>query len=366
MRLMIRSGFDRFSGYGNDAIDIAVFAAKAGIDVVPWPMNVMPGLPPEFVPLLTKDPRGRYDVSLTFGPPFDIRPWEFAHLADKAVGWTMWERTPMVKDDMRDHGWDLRRGKRWWSGGGGLEKLEGSIGGRRWNLDMMLVTCHMNVDAVHGLDPHVPMAVLPCGIDPDRWPTVRRDPSRQLTFGMIGMLGGRKDPFVLLNAWRELKDEGFDARLKIHTLAAGLHPKIAEWLPDVEFSQHALNERELVGWYHDCDVLVSTSRGEGNNKPAMEMMATGGTVIATDWSGHQNWLHEDVAYPLSGRLMARTAPEGTFDFRADVEHLKELMRRCEARRAEVAWKGWNAAGWIKAAFSWDEVVAKLEKILINL
>ena len=55
----------------------------------------------------------------------------------------------------------------------------------------------------------------------------------------------------------------------------------------------------LEQFYAACHALVYPSHGEGKNLPALEFAATGGVVLATDWSGHQEWLRDDYAYPLA-------------------------------------------------------------------
>lgn len=332
---------------------MAVAMDEAGIDVTVWPTSICPGLPVEFTNLLTKNPTGAHDVVMTFAPPFDIHPDEFAELAPKAVGYSMWEKSKLIPADMKGHGWDMRRRSHWWDG-----------------LDMMLVTCSMNVDAFKALDPHVRYDVLACGIDGDFWIPKRRDRSRKpMRFGMIGMLAGRKDPFLLLGAWKELKEERpeFDAVLELKTSCAGIHPRAVEVYPDLVLYDRAWTGEKVRDWYHSLDVLISVSRGEGNNKPAMEFMATGGTVIASDWSGHHNWLHPAATYALRGELHpAGHDPDGPLDFRADKEHLKELLWHCWTNRDEVENKGRVAEEWIRATLDWSKVVGRLEKILVDL
>lgn len=350
MRLVLRAGFDRYSGYGNDAVDLAVNLAKAGVDVVPWPLSLLPGLPAAFTRLLEKDPRGPKDVVLTFAPPYDVKPWEVARGATKLVGYSMWERTPIRPADLAAHDWPA----------------DVAAGGRAWEgLDLMVVTCPMNVEAFRGVDTEVPIQVVPCGIEPGDWPEPphRRDRDRPLQFLMVGMLNGRKDPFALLDVWRDLKATvpGFDARLHLHTLAPGLHPALVDtYGPDLTLSQRPLDRDGMVGMYHAADVMISVSRGEGNNKPAMEFMATGGTVMATDWGGHQNWLHRDVAYPLPGTLHQVDDPAlDAQEFRVDPDALRATILHAWQHRDEVARKQALAGAWIRQTHAWPVVVDRL-------
>ena len=362
MRLILRAGFDRYSGYGNDAVDLAVALEKRGVDVTPWPTGVLPGLPKKFTDLLTKTPApGTYDVLLRFAAPFDCKPEEDAGLATKTVGYSMWERDRLLPEDMGD--WK-RKGtrKHWWS-------RSPHYRGKKPNwYDAMIVTCPMNVEAFQALDPHLPYHVVPCGIEPDDFPVMERPIDRPLTFGMIGVLGGRKDPFALLTAWKDLKEEGLlpEARLLVHDMSGSIHPRAPEVFPDMVLTQRAMSREDLLGWYRSVDVLVSTSRGEGNNKPAMEFMATGGPVIATDWGGHQNWLHPHAAWPIPGTLQRVWESSPARDFRLDPEALKAALLEAYADRTLVRTKGRVAARWIRDTLSWDQVAVRMEKVLVGL
>lgn len=363
MRLVLQAPFDVFSGYGNDAVDIALFLDKAGVDVLPWPSSILPGLPEKFVKLLMKDPRGTKDAVVAFCPPTDLHPWALKGMAEKVYGWTMWERTPFTIEDLRSvPGWadddaDVPKN--------GVPYMYRAAEKRAFEgLDRLLVTCDMNVDAFREVDDVTPMTVLPCGIDPDKWPVERRPADRQMTFLMIGMLGGRKNPFAMLEAWRELKQEHpeFDARLHLHTLAVGLHPKVCEaYGPDITLSERPLSHQELVGMYLSADALVSTSRGEGNNKPAMEFMATGGTVIAPRWGGHENWMHRDATVEIPYRLVERDG--GYSDAEVDRQGLKDALYACWQDRAATKRRGEVAAGFIRSVLGWPVVIDRLVKTI---
>ena len=188
-----------------------------------------------------------------------------------------------------------------------------------------------------------------------------------MRFGMCGMLAGRKDPFALLEAWRELKRERpeFDAILELKTACPGLHPGLVQVYPDVVLYDRVWPQTMLRDWYTTIDVMVSTSRGEGNNKPAIEFMSTGGLVMASDWSGHQNWLHPDATIPIPGQLVTWT--DGVrADFRVDIPTLKEQLYWCWQHPDQVRRKGRVAAGLIRSSLSWPQVCERLTRRLAAL
>lgn len=375
MRVGLWSAFDPYSGYGRDAIDMARFLSRQGVDLQPLPTSLLPPVPRDFSILLEKDPRGAYDVVLCFGPPQDVKPNDFAHLARGgiAVGWSMWEKLPMIHQNMQGGAWGNRQKVNFWS--------NPHPHGKARPLDLFLVTCDMNVEAFRNIERVTPIDVVPCGIDTSQWTFARRDMDRPMTFGMIGMLTGRKDPFTLLTAWRELFDEvpGFDAQLKLHTMTEGMHPQITDWYPNVTLTDRAMDVPGVARWYHSIDVLVTTSRGEGNNKPAMEAMCSGATVIGSDWrlasnydgpgDGHANWHHEGATFAARGELCFDDQRYGVRDFRVSKDHLKELIVKCWKDRPMVADMGVRASNWIRESLPWEKVTrdleARLEKALLE-
>lgn len=359
MRLVLQAAYDRFSGYGNDAIDMAVTLEKIGVDVTVMPMTIASGLPRDFTRLLEKDPQGPKDVLLTYAPPWRIRPWDSPKV-EKKVGYTMWERTPVLPSDLTDQtdGWTTVPQK-----DGRPHAFAG--------LDLLLVTCPMNVQAFRNVDEITPIKVAPGGVVGDDWPIARRaGADRPLTYLMVGMLAGsRKDPFLMLDAWREVKEEhpDFDGRLILHTIGRGLHPGIENAYPDVTISTRSLDRAGLVDLYHSADVMVSVSRGEGCNKPALEFMATGGTVMASDWSAHQGWLHPDVTYALPGTLApAHPSTPDVLDFRVDREALKETILRTWRTPSDVWRRGERAATWVRETCEWEGLMQRMVRMLEGL
>lgn len=347
MRLVLRAGFDRYSGYGNDAVDLAIHLERCGVDVVPWPLSLLAGLPGEFTRLLEKDPGVRPDAMLQFSPPQDFRNvHEWAPAVSKAFGYSMWERLPLLPMDL--DGWPDDAFPQPFS---------------RW-LRGMAVTCPMNVEAFRAVDRDLAMTVVPCGIEPDDWPVAdRRRADRPFRFLLIGQLGSlRKDPFCVLEAWQWLQQNvpNFDAELVVHCYGPGLHRGVAEaYGPGIRFSRRPLSRSELVELYHSADVLVTPSRGEGNNKPAMEFMATGGTVLASQWSGHLNWMHPDATLPLLGELRPCQDQPAAREYVVESSECASAMLAAWSDQRTVRRLGARAADWIRERCAWQVLVPQL-------
>lgn len=381
MRVLFRAGFDSYSGYGRDSVDLAIHLSKR-VDVVPWPIELLPGLPQTFTDLLTKDPRGAsagtpFDVALCFTDPWRLDPTRWTDLAPKAVGYTMWESDRIRPQDMLPDlygdvptdgaDWTPKTGPdRWYSDEPGDD-------GRKRALDLLLVTCPMNVAAFDHLDPHVPKAVVPCGIDPNAWPVLDRamahahDPV--VHFGAVGSFVPRKAIFTLLTAWKQLKEDvpGFDATLDVKDSSSRLHPLVADaYGPDLTIHHGVWDHTDLVGFYHYLDAMVSVSRGEGNDKPLMEMLATGGAVMGTDWSGHQTYLTPEVGWPLPGVLCPAKPGGEVLDFAVDVDALKETILHVWRSRQEASDRGGQGAWNIRESHSWPVIAARIEAHLAGV
>lgn len=95
LKVLVKSPFSGYSGYGNDGFGLLRALHNWGCDVYPQPTWVDVPIPKDLLPLFGK----------TLQAPFDllINHWDPQHLfitrearqcARVAVGWTMWEFSP--------------------------------------------------------------------------------------------------------------------------------------------------------------------------------------------------------------------------------------------------------------------------------
>ncbi len=341
MKVLVKVPLNPFSGYGNDGIGIVRALLRAGLDVYLDPTFVSPPLPDDVAYLLTKRLEAPFDLLIHHVDPaqMGISP-EARRAAKIAVGWTMWEYTTL----------DNCKGRT------GLKK-------RLKTYDMVLGYDGITAAA---LKPYTTttakLGVLQGGFWPEQWTPVTRDwHSKRFGFCMVGQLHERKDPFCAIQAFKELKDEHPEefepAELHLKTNVPGLHIAMQEWVPKLRVHYATWPTEVLRDFYAAQHVLVAPSRGEGKNVPALEMMSTGGAVIATNWGGHTQWLSESYAYPLHYTLVpvAPSTPE-CMNARASKEHLKMLMLHTFRNRDEVARKAKHASDLIPAMCNWDSVM----------
>lgn len=346
MKVLLKLPLSPFSGYGNDGIGLARAFMRWGADVYLQPTSVQAPLPKDVAALLTKELKAPFDLIINHVDPgaLETSP-ELKRAGALVVGWTMWEYS-------------------------NLKNLKGHT---------KLKKNFKNFDALVGYDtvsseclkPYFdgPVLTVQGGFWPEDWPQVERDwDEDNFYFCMLGVLSERKDPWVAVDAFQQLKaeypEEFAPARLSLKTTAPGLHSKMEDWMPGLRVYYDVWDTDTIRKFYASQHVLLAPSRGEGKNMPALEFQSTGGAVIATNWGGHQQWLNPEYNYPLDYTLQpVDTAHPGTLNARASVEHLKELMLHVFRNREEVREKAEIAAQVIPALASWDSVV---ERLLLKL
>lgn len=341
MKIGLRGPYNVFSGYGNDLIGLAKALDSAGIDVVPIPTSVTPGMPRQITDLFTKSPRGKYDVMLQHVPPFDMKVPDTIRLkADKVVGWTMWEQSEFHKGHQRGH----RQGQRPWR-----------------NIDLMLAYDPVSMQALDFYDKRVPKKLLQGGVDTSLWPYVERNWSGTFRFAMLGELHMRKDPFVAIEAFRELRDEGElkDAELHLKTSVPGLHPAIMDLIPGLFVYCDMWSVQKVREFIESTHVLLAPSKGEGKNLPALETQLSGGVAVCTAWGGPQMWQHPDYSPPLKYSLVPVGPGETSVHAAADKEHLKEIMLDLYENREKTKRMGEIASENIRQMCDWSTVVKNL-------
>lgn len=311
---------------------------KRGVDVYIQPTYVDPPLPLNILTLFTKQLVAPFDMILVHVEPTIIdASARMKEASDCVVGWTMWETSTFDNMDKASLATFSRR----------LEKF-----------DHLFVYDNVCAEAIKPYYDNPLM--LQGGYDPELWKPMSRDwYSEKFNFCMMGYLNRRKSPFTAIEAFKELKDSEPDfacATLSLKSGTNGLHQKMEQWCTDLHIYQEMWPEDQVRDFYSNMHVLLAPSRGEGKNLPALQFMSTGGAVVATNWSGHQNWLSSEYAYPLNYKL-GSTAPEfpDCFDAEPDKEHLKEIMLHMVRNRGEVRRKAEIASKVIPMMCSWDNV-----------
>jgi glycosyltransferase involved in cell wall biosynthesis len=342
MKVLVRIPLSPFSGYGRDGLGLVRSLIRWGADVYLDPTAVQAPLPVDVASLLTKPLQAPFDLAIIHVDPAQLEATEpMTRSADVVIGWTMWEYSNL--HNLRGH-----------------SKLK-----KKWErFDALVAYDEVSAGAMREYYKG-PLITVQGGFWPEDWPQVERDwYTDEFYFCMVGNLNARKGPFLAVQAFKELKEEHEDfdknARLSLKTMAPGLHSAMEQVYPGLRIFYDSWPDDLLRKFYAQQHVLLAPSRGEGKNMPALEFQSTGGTVIATNWGGHKNWLNSAINYPLDYELESLSVTQrDTLWAAPSVPHLKELMLHTFRNRNEAKRKGELAAQIIPGLSSWDRVVERL-------
>jgi glycosyltransferase involved in cell wall biosynthesis len=348
-KVLVKSPFSTYTGYGNDGFGIVRALQKWGCDVYVQPVWVDVPIPKDLVGLFTKALEPPFDLTINHWDPANLNIQEPARRSTRlAVAWTMWEFTSLVPQ-CRNRS-TLKERLKWY--------------------DLVLGYSQVTLDA---LAPWVPKGVatakLQGGYESSRWHRYERDWfGERFAFGMHGALNHRKQPFTVLQAFRTLKEEHPEefagATMAFHTTVPPLFPELNEIMAPfkIRVFYEAWPDEMVREFYKSCHCLVYPSMGEGKNLPCLEMLTTGGTVIATDWSGHSEWLGPHIGYPISDFELKPTFekyPNGSHHAHVGVDAVKAAMWDVFTHRAEAKRRGDLGAELIPKQCDWDVVTANL-------
>jgi glycosyltransferase involved in cell wall biosynthesis len=149
---------------------------------------------------------------------------------------------------------------------------------------LVYLPCRQNLESFRESGLRVPSKVLPFGINPERFPYLRRPRTgaEPLTFGTCGVMSPRKGIDVLVRAFRN----AFHSREPVRLLLKSVDPiplAIAAD-PRIEIHQGFWQHAQILTFLQQLDVFVLPSRAEGFGLCGLEAMATGLPLIATNWS----------------------------------------------------------------------------------
>lgn len=362
MKVLVKTPFSIFSGYGQDGIGIVRALHRWGCDVYVQPTWVDSPIPEDILPLFAKPLEAPFDLIINHWDPGNLGIGVEARQSCRlAVAWTMWEFAPSPE-----------------TGTSGLVPI---CNGRtkirkrlKW-YDLILGYDQVTLDS---LAPYIPKGVatgtLIGGYQSDEWKFAERTWDGEFMFGMHGALNNRKQPFLVIQAFAALKEEHPEefasARLAFHTTVPPLFPELNQILADkrIKVFFEAWDHDTLQAFYAQCHCLVYPSHGEGKNVPALEHMTTGGVVIHTNYGGPTQWLRDDLAYPLPYKLVPvlHNRPDAAHWAMVSEDDLKDAMWHVFTHRDEARQKGELAARVIPAQLDWAVVVEDLFRRIRDL
>lgn len=195
MRVLLNVPLSPYSGYGNDGIGLARAFMRWGADVYLSPSVVQAPLPADVAALLTKRLVAPFDLIINHHDPAQLVSTETQRAStDTLVAWTMWEYSNFGNLP-------------------GRSKLKKNLK----NFDALIGYDDVSSDCLReyaAKDQKV--LTIQGGFWPEDWPVAegrdwheksKTDDSTRFGFCMVGQLHDRKDPFVAIQAFQELKND---------------------------------------------------------------------------------------------------------------------------------------------------------------
>jgi glycosyltransferase involved in cell wall biosynthesis len=199
-----------------------------------------------------------------------------------------------------------------------------------------------------------PVAVIPYGIDLERFPFVERESRTPVTIGAVARLSPEKGLEYLLRAVAALRDRGLD----LHVVLAGDGPSRGELESlardlrlHVEFAGEMAHEA-VPDVLRRLDIFAMPSTWEGFGVSALEASATGLPVVASDIHGIPDVVRDGV----TGFLV----PPRDVDALADV--IERVARDATLRRT----LGVAGRAFVEANYRWQDNAALMERLYAEM
>jgi len=186
---------------------------------------------------------------------------------------------------------------------------------------------------------------------------------RTLRFLWVGSDQLRKGWQLIGEAWAEAFRAGEDVSLRIKCIGDGSVQE--HYGGRVVIDRRDLAEEELAALYHNSDVFLFPSYGEGFGLPVLEAMATGCLVVAPDSSSLRSFVRESTAVVIprtrKATIVASRAEKDEVTVHEIVHGAGDLT--IALRQAYEGWPAHEArrtAGALMArTYTWDSAVAQL-------
>jgi glycosyltransferase involved in cell wall biosynthesis len=143
-------------------------------------------------------------------------------------------------------------------------------------------------------------------------------------------------------------------------------------LPNIYVLNGEFNDKEMNELYNHSKVkaMISLTKGEGFGRPLLEFSLTGKPVIATDFSGHKDFLNKNFTTLLPGQLenVHKSAAnnwliEDSKWFSVSTPHVGNSLQKIFGDYKKYKLKSNQQAKYSKSNFSWDKMKELVNNIL---
>jgi glycosyltransferase involved in cell wall biosynthesis len=230
--------------------------------------------------------------------------------------------------------------------------------------DRVVVPSTFLVDVFRQAGVTRPIHVIPLGVSANFHYVQRSATRTPYTFLTIGDRGKRKGWHLAGFAFQKVFGDDPSVQLLIKTRPGALPFTISN--PNIHMVADEMSDKRLALLYATADCMVVPTLGEGFGLPPREFAATGGPVIATDFSGTADNL-TDWGMPLGYSLVKAWEGDTRLEHigywaEPDVEELGHLMRYMVQHRSWSLERGARAAQFIKHTYRWRRFVERVNAL----
>lgn len=185
----------------------------------------------------------------------------------------------------------------------------------------------------------------------------------------------RKNPQAVIAAYRQAFGPHFaHTQLVIKVSHAAQFPEqvaqLREALASVQgvLIDSMLDRQRLDALFQMADAYVSLHRAEGFGLTLTEAMSLAKPVIATNYSGNTDYMHEGNSYPIQYHLVPIKKTVGPYEAGSlwaepDIDHAAFAMQQVVTDREEATYKGVVAAQEIANRYNYQRVASRMAKRL---
>lgn len=198
----------------------------------------------------------------------------------------------------------------------------------------------------------VPIYVFEHGVSPI-WTPRKRAVDDRLRFLHVGGEASRKGLKETIQAFRLAFPSQDDVELTFKVISPGW--KIA-WFKNVSVNNERLDIKDLITFYHNHDVFVYPSYGEGFGLTPLEAMATGmPTITVPGWAPYARFLdeHLSIGSTLVRSPWLKTHPGGML--KPNLDDTVDAMRYVYSNFDEVSTAAFNRVPAITDYYDWDKL-----------
>jgi len=144
-------------------------------------------------------------------------------------------------------------------------------------------------------------------------------------------------------------------------------------LPNIYLIHGEISDEDMNEIYNHPKIkaMVSFTKGEGFGRPLLEFSTTGKPIIASNWSGHTDFLHPDFTFLVGGKLedihpssvMKDMIIEGSKWFEVDLNEASKVYKYVYKKYKTVSKQGLKQKSHVLRNFTLAKMQDKIKELL---